>query len=82
MSLRERCKEMLSKMQTDAILRQGSPVDDLMSFVQSETGRTADKSLEDTRSLILYFGTEEDREEFMAIVREAKPGMMVKKIPG
>jgi hypothetical protein len=82
MSLRDRCKEMLSKMQTDAILRQGSPVDDLVAFVQSETGRTADKSLEDTRSLILYFGTEQDREEFMAIVREAKPGMMVKPIPG
>lgn len=82
MSLRERCKEMLAQMQTNAILRQGSPVDDLMAFVQSEIGRTADKSLEDTRSLILYFGTEQDREEFVAIVREAKPGMIAKKIPG
>lgn len=81
MSLRDRCREMCSAMQRNGMLRQGSPVDDLMAFVQSEIGRTADKSLEDTRSLILYFGTEEDRAEFKAMVLEAKPGMYAKEIP-
>lgn len=81
MSLRDRCKEMLGKMQRNAMLRQGSPVDDLMAFVQSEIGRTADPNLEDTKPMILYFGSEQDREEFIAIVREVKPGMVAKPIP-
>lgn len=68
-------------MQRNAILRQGSPVDDLMAFVQSEIGRSADTSLEDTTPCILYFGSEQDRDEFLSIVHEAKPGMMAKRIP-
>lgn len=80
-SLRERCKRFYQKAQRDAMLRQGSPVDDLMAFVMSEQGRTADVSLKDTLPLVLYFSTEADREEFMAVVREAKPGMVAKKMP-
>jgi hypothetical protein len=72
---------MLGKLQTDAILRQGSPVDDLMVFVQAEKGRAADDGLKDTLPLILYFGSEQDREEFMALVREAKPNLMAKRLP-
>lgn len=82
MGLRDRCREMIAKMQRDAIMRQGSPVDDLMAFVMSEKGRSADERLEDTKPLILYFGTEQDREEFMEIMKAAKPGMRVKPIPG
>jgi hypothetical protein len=81
-SLRERCKTFYRQMQTDAMLRQGSPVDDLMAFVQSEQGRAADSSLEETKPLILYFGSEADREEMIAVLRMAKPGMITKKMPG
>ena len=81
MTLRERCKAMYEKMGRDAMLRQGSPVDDLMAFVVAETGRSADKGLEETLPLCLYFGSAEDREEFIAIVREAKPGMVMKQMP-
>lgn len=81
MNLRDRCKEFFQKAQRDAILRQGSPVDDLMAFVQSEQGRAADQSLEETRSLILYFDGEQDRSEFMALMREAKPTWRSKPIP-
>lgn len=81
MGLRDRCTEFYQKMQHNAMLRQSSPVDDLMAFVNAEKGRSADASLEDTRPLILYFGNDRDREEFLAIVREAKPGMMAKKLP-
>lgn len=81
MSLRDRCKEMCSQMQRNGILRQGSPVDDLMAFVQSEIGRTADERLEDTCSLILYFGNDPDRAEFKAMVAEVKPNWMMKEIP-
>lgn len=81
MGLRDRCKAMLSQMQMDGILRQGSPVDDLMAFVQAELGRTADKRLEDTCSLILYFGEEKDRAEFKSMVAEVKPHWMMKDIP-
>lgn len=81
MGLRDRCKEMYQKMGRDAMLRQGSPVDDLMAFVQSELGRSADERLDDTKALFLYFPTDADRSEFMALVMEAKPGMIAKAIP-
>lgn len=53
----------------------------LMAFVMSEKGRAADESLKDTLPLVLYFGSEADREEFVAIVHEAKPGMIAKRMP-
>lgn len=81
MSLRDRCKEMLQKLQRDAILRQGSPVDDLMAFVVAERGRGAAAELEDSSPVCLYFANEEDREEFIALVREIKPGMITRRIP-
>lgn len=81
-SLRDRCKAFYQTMQTNAMLRQSSPVDDLMAFVMAETGRSAGgESLKDTLPLVLYFGGESDRDEFLAIVREAKPGMVAKKMP-
>ncbi len=79
--LRDRCKEFLGVAQQKAITRTGSPVDDLMAFVNAERGRAADPSLEDTKPMILYFGNEQDREEFISIVREVKPGMVAKPIP-
>lgn len=81
MGLRDSCKEMYQTMDRNAILRQGSPVDDLMAFVQSEVGRAADPILADTKSLIIYFGNEQDRGDFLALVHEVKPGMYAKKIP-
>jgi phage FluMu protein Com len=36
--------------------------------------------LEGTYPVVLYFGNEEDRDEFMAIVQEAKPGMITRKL--
>lgn len=79
--LRDRCKAMYQQMQRDAILRQGSPVDDLMAFVLAEVGRTADASLEESLPCVLYFGSDADREEFIALVHEAKPGMIAKRMP-
>lgn len=79
--LRERCKAMYQKMQRDAMLRRGSPVDDLTAFVVAETGRAADSRLDKTLPLCLYFGNEQDREEFIALIREANPGMMMKVMP-
>lgn len=81
MTLRERCKVLYQKMGTNALLRQGSPVDDLEAFVLAERGRAADPALEQSLPLVLYFGTEADRDEFMAVVREVKPGMMTKAMP-
>lgn len=80
-TLRDRCKAILDKIAQDRMLRQHSAVDTLVAFVNSEKGRAADNALEDTLPLILYFGTERDREEFMAIVREAKPGMIARPMP-
>jgi hypothetical protein len=80
-TLRDRCREFISEQRMNGILRQGDPVEHLMAFVMSERGRSADSSLEDTRSLILYFATDEDRAEFKALVHEAKPGMVARAIP-
>ncbi len=79
MSLRERCKEFLSLQRSP--LQRGDPIDDLLAFVEAERGRSADSSLEDTRPLILYFANDYDRNEFIEIVHQAKPGMVAKKIP-
>ena len=81
MSLRDRCKELANRLQRDGMLRQGSPVETILAFVQSEFGRAADERLEDTYSLILYFGNDADRAEFKALILEAKPGMVAKEIP-
>jgi hypothetical protein len=80
-SLRDRCKEFYQALTRDAMLRQGSPVDDIMTFVMSETGRTADEGLQDALPLVLYFGSAEDREEFVALMREAKPNLIAKRLP-
>lgn len=80
-TLRERCTQFYQSQGRNAMLRQGSSVEDLIAFVVAETGRAADKSLDPTLPLCLYFGTKEDREEFVALVREAKPGMMMKQLP-
>lgn len=68
-------------MTRNAMLRQGSPVDDLVAFVVAETGRKADAALEGTLPLCLYFASDADREEFVAAMREAKPGMTTKRMP-
>lgn len=80
-TLRDRCLEFYQKMSRDKMLRQGNPVDDLMAFVIAETGRTADKSLEEALPLCLYFGSAVERDEFIDAVREAKPNMITKTMP-
>jgi hypothetical protein len=80
-ALRDRCKEMVGQLQRNAMLRQGSPVDDLTAFVVSEIGRAASTTLDDSLPLCLYFDNKEDREEFVAAVQEAKPGMVSKRWP-
>ena len=47
MTFRDRCKAFYQSMQTNALLRQSSPVDDLMAFVMSEQGRAADITLKE-----------------------------------
>lgn len=79
--LRERCKAQYQKMGRDAMLRQGDPVEDLTAFVVSEIGRAADSKLEHSLPLCLYFSSEQDREEFIAAVHEAKPNMIAKRWP-
>lgn len=80
-ALRDRCRQLYARMSRDAMLRQGDVVETLVAFVVSETGRAADQRLDTSLPLCLYFPTEEDRHEFMDLVREAKPGMVMKEIP-
>lgn len=80
-TLRERCQAIIDQINRDAILRQHDAVDTLLAFVIAETGRKADVSLADRLPLCVYFANEADREEFIAAVREAKPGMISRKLP-
>jgi hypothetical protein len=36
--------------------------------------------LEGTFPVVLYFGTSADRDDFIALVREAKPGLVAKRL--
>jgi hypothetical protein len=81
MTLRERCQAILDQIQRDAILRQHCAADTLVGFVCAEIGRTADKRLKETLPLVLYFPNEQDREEFIAAVHEAKPDMIARRMP-
>lgn len=80
-TLRDRCQAFLSQLRNDAMLRQGSPVEDLIAFVIAEQGRAADHRLEDALPLCLYFADDKGRDEFIAAVAAAKPNMIVKKMP-
>ena len=80
-TLRDRCREFLSEAQRSAIMRQGDPVRDLEAFVLAEQGRAADAAFEDMLPLVLYFGDDADRDEFIALIRAAKPGWRTKKMP-
>jgi hypothetical protein len=80
-TLRNRCKEFYQRMQINAMLRQGDPVDDLMAFVIAERGRTADEALKESLPLCLYFQSKADRDEFVALARQEKPGMVMKELP-
>jgi hypothetical protein len=79
--IRKRCAAMLDKLATDRMLRQGSPVDDLLNFVIAERGRAVEPRFEQALPLCLYFATEQDRDEFLAVFRELKPTMMTRKVP-
>jgi hypothetical protein len=80
-TLRQRCSAFLSQLQQDAMLRQGSPVDDLVAFVVAETGRKAAGALDQSLPLVLYFTTPADREEFIELYKEAKPNVFSRRLP-
>ena len=80
-NLRDRCKAQYQRMTQNAILRTGDPVEDLTAFVMAEIGKAADSRLDDAEPLVLYFSDPKEREEFVALIMEAKPGMVSKKWP-
>ena len=81
-TLRERCKAFYQQQSRNAILRQGDPVEDLVAFVVAENGRkAADPVLDDALPLCLYFTNHDDREEFVAAVRQSFPHLMTKRVP-
>lgn len=82
MSLRDRCQAFLDIAMRKAIMRTGSPADDLMEFVVSEIGRDAgDGALDETLPLCLYFADKEGRDEFVRIVLKEHPNMRSKVVP-
>lgn len=80
MTLRERCKKLYQKLGTDAMLRQHDPVQTIVEFVVAETGRAAGQLGDNTLPLVLYFKTEEDREEFIELFKITHPTMISRKV--
>lgn len=79
-TMRDRCQEFLGKLALDPALRHRS-ADALAEFVMIERGRAADTSLKGTLPVVLYFADDAGRDEFMAVVHEAIPGMTARKWP-
>lgn len=52
----------------------------LRKHVRDENLRVPCPELEGTFPVVLYFGTAEDARQFETIVREAKPGMITRKL--
>lgn len=49
--------------------------------VLAERGQAAAPELAGTKPVVLFFGSDVDRDEFMALIAEAKPGMVARKVP-
>lgn len=81
MTLYDRCKAFIGQQQQRAIMRTGEPVQELMEFVLAEKGRAADKGLEDTLPLVLYFGSEGERAEFEQAISEWKSTAITRRMP-
>ena len=79
--LRDRCKAVLSKIQMDGMLRQNDPVQTLVEFVIAERGKAAAPEIDGASPLCLYFPDDAERDAFVALVHEAKPGMVMRKVP-
>ena len=52
----------------------------VMEFVMAEKGRAGAPELEEALPLVLYFSTNYDRDEFIELFHEAKPGAIARKI--
>jgi hypothetical protein len=80
-SLKQRCINFVHSVNMNAMLRQNSPVDDLVDFVRAEIGKAADEVLDGTEPLVLYFADDKDRKEFVDAVLQARPGMISRQWP-
>lgn len=80
-TLRERCAEMIGRLNRDAILRQGDPVETLLAFVMIETAKEAEPALSNAVPLCLYFGDDADRDDFVRMWRQAHPRSRMVKVP-
>lgn len=83
MTLADRCKAWFGRVSTPlgALRVNDAVANDLADFVRAEIGRAASAKLDDTEPLVLYFASEQDRAEFLAIMAEAKPGMISRRWP-
>lgn len=78
--LRSRCKDFLQQQARDGMLRQNDPVEQLARFVLAETGKARTPELGSTMPLVLYFGDETSRDEFIVIFNEIHPNTRTIKV--
>lgn len=92
-TLRDRCGEALGKIkkierESDQgvlnnahIRRWDAMLDYLTDFVHSEAGRKGDPKLDQTAPLVLYFGNEQDRADFIKAAEAELPNGRWKEMP-
>lgn len=68
------------------VIRNGEGVDNEISVPRGDAAQlatamvTPDDRLNGTKPLVLYFGSDEDRDELIAAVHEIKPDMIARKL--
>lgn len=74
MGMLDRCRDFLAQHPTpDARV--------LLDFVVAEHGRSLADALDNTLPLCLYFGTKADRDNFIAVIKDAAPQLVAHKVP-
>ena len=93
MTQRERCEQALAELaRIDRTMEQGTlnrahikrwqaKLDYLADFVYAETGRCSDIKLDQTAPLVMYFPSDEERQEFIKVCEEAMPNARWKEMP-
>lgn len=72
-TLKDRCRKFLEHSV-------GDPVQELYEFVIAEQGRKLAPELDDSVPLCLYFETDAEREDFVAMVQQINPNMRARKV--
>lgn len=79
-TLSDRCEEFLTQLGRDIREGRGNPVEQMAAFVRSETARAANERHDQSSSVVCFFKTPKDREDFILAAR-LRGGVFPIKMP-